>query len=284
MSFAIDELVGGFAPHGEYLYAVTHSDAPNYKVVRTKLKQPDWEHAEVVVPEAKDSITALVKSKNYLFVAYSDGINGRLVKYDFATGEKSDVKLPAAGTVESIVRIGEAIFAMWSSPPGRCRTRVMITTLEHDTFQKSEFHTDVAYPGSKTLSPKKSKSQGTMALWSRSRSFIKKGTPRDGSNSCILKWLRRLWNQRRAHRSIFIDYSLALRGVVLAFAHPRGGGEKGEAWYKAGYKTTKPNTWKDFISCAAVSCQSRIHQPGQTRRHGNQRWRHPNFPRRHRAA
>ena len=45
-------------------------------------------------------------------------------------------------------------------------------------------------------------------------------------------------------------YSVALRGVVLAFAHPRGGSEKGEAWYKAGYKATKPNTWKDFISCA----------------------------------
>jgi len=45
-------------------------------------------------------------------------------------------------------------------------------------------------------------------------------------------------------------HSVAARGVVLAFAHPRGGGEKGEAWYKAGYKTTKPNTWKDFISCA----------------------------------
>jgi prolyl oligopeptidase len=38
--------------------------------------------------------------------------------------------------------------------------------------------------------------------------------------------------------------------VVLAYAHPRGGGEKGEAWYKAGYKVTKPNTWKDFIACA----------------------------------
>jgi prolyl oligopeptidase len=32
--------------------------------------------------------------------------------------------------------------------------------------------------------------------------------------------------------------------------HVRGGSEKGEEWYKAGYKTTKPNTWKDFNSCA----------------------------------
>jgi prolyl oligopeptidase len=44
--------------------------------------------------------------------------------------------------------------------------------------------------------------------------------------------------------------SLAVRGVVVAIAHVRGGSEKGEEWYKAGYKTTKPNTWKDFISCA----------------------------------
>jgi prolyl oligopeptidase len=33
-------------------------------------------------------------------------------------------------------------------------------------------------------------------------------------------------------------------------AHVRGGGEKGEAWRLAGFKATKPNTWKDFISCA----------------------------------
>jgi prolyl oligopeptidase len=43
--------------------------------------------------------------------------------------------------------------------------------------------------------------------------------------------------------------SVALRGVVVAIAHVRGGGERGETWYKAGFKTTKPNTWKDFIAC-----------------------------------
>ena len=51
--------------------------------------------------------------------------------------------------------------------------------------------------------------------------------------------------------------SLATRGVVFAIAHVRGGGEKGEAWYKAGYKTTKPNTWNDSISCAEYLVQKR---------------------------
>ena len=40
------------------------------------------------------------------------------------------------------------------------------------------------------------------------------------------------------------------RGGVIAYAHVRGGGEYGEDWYKAGYKATKPNTWKDAIACA----------------------------------
>ena len=38
-------------------------------------------------------------------------------------------------------------------------------------------------------------------------------------------------------------------GGVLAIAHVRGGGELGEEWHRAGFKTTKPNTWKDLIAC-----------------------------------
>jgi prolyl oligopeptidase len=50
----------------------------------------------------------------------------------------------------------------------------------------------------------------------------------------------------------FNPYSLlwVLDGGVLVHTHVRGGGEKGEEWRKGGYKETKPNTWKDFISSA----------------------------------
>lgn len=43
--------------------------------------------------------------------------------------------------------------------------------------------------------------------------------------------------------------TLATKNGVIAMAHVRGGGEKGDAWYKAGVKVNKPNTWKDFNSC-----------------------------------
>ena len=40
------------------------------------------------------------------------------------------------------------------------------------------------------------------------------------------------------------------RGGVYAVANVRGSAVYGEDWYKAGFKATKPNTWKDFIACA----------------------------------
>lgn len=48
-----------------------------------------------------------------------------------------------------------------------------------------------------------------------------------------------------------IVYLSALEnGWGLAYAHVRGGNEKGWAWYKAALKEKKVITMKDFISCA----------------------------------
>ena len=44
--------------------------------------------------------------------------------------------------------------------------------------------------------------------------------------------------------------SLLERGFVFAIAHVRGGGELGEAWYRAGKLEHKSNTFTDFIACA----------------------------------
>ena len=243
-----DMLVRGIAFDRDYVYAVTHAGAPKYKLVRTSLKHPDWDHAETVIPEQADSIQSIVKCRHYLLVVYSNGVVGRLVKYDLATGKTSEVKLPASGTVDAICPDWKTdrclvYVTSWTSP---------LTIYDYDaqkeTFAKSIFNTDVSYPGFENLVSEEVEVPGHDGAMVPLSIVHKKGIPMDGSNSCILDGYGAYGISVTPYFSIL--HSVANRGVVLAFAHPRGGSEKGEAWYKAGYKTTKPNTWKDFISCA----------------------------------
>ncbi|MCW5591943.1 MAG: S9 family peptidase, partial [Burkholderiales bacterium] len=46
-------------------------------------------------------------------------------------------------------------------------------------------------------------------------------------------------------------------------ANVRGSGVYGQDWYKGGYKTTKPNTWKDFIACAEYLVAQKYTKPAK---------------------
>ncbi|MFK3771352.1 S9 family peptidase [Pseudomonas sp. NPDC089406] len=52
--------------------------------------------------------------------------------------------------------------------------------------------------------------------------------------------------------------SLLERGVAFAIAHVRGGGELGEAWYRAGKQEHKHNSFDDFIACAEHLIESGV--------------------------
>ncbi|SDH93360.1 S9 family peptidase [Pseudomonas panipatensis] len=58
--------------------------------------------------------------------------------------------------------------------------------------------------------------------------------------------------------------SLLERGFVFAIAHVRGGGELGEAWYRAGKLAHKQNSFSDFIACAEHICREGYSTPRQT--------------------
>jgi prolyl oligopeptidase len=254
-----NDVVRSFTFHGNYVYAVTHAGAPKYKLVRTNAKHPDWEHAETVVPEAADSIKYITKSRHYLLIVYSNGVVCRLVKYDLASGKAAEVKLPASGTLgvsSPDWRTDRCLVSIssWTSPQ-----TIYDFDAQKDTFAKSIFNSDVSYPGFENLVSEEVEVPGHDGALIPLSIIYKKGLPLDGSNCCILRGYGAYGSSATPGFSIL--NSVALRGVVVAIAHPRGGGEKGEDWYKAGYKTSKPNTWKDFISCAEYLVQKGYTRP-----------------------
>ena len=55
--------------------------------------------------------------------------------------------------------------------------------------------------------------------------------------------------------------SLLDRGVVMAYAHIRGGGELGDAWHDAGKMQLKRNTFTDFIAVTEALTAQRYGTP-----------------------
>jgi prolyl oligopeptidase len=135
------------------------------------------------------------------------------------------------------------VITSWISP-----TTLYDYDAQQENIKKSIFNTDVTYPGFSDLVIEEVEVPGHDGAKIPLSIFYKKGTPMDGSSSCVLEGYGAYGMSYSPRFSVL--HSVALHGVVMAYAHTRGGSEKGEAWYRAGYKATKPNTWKDFISCA----------------------------------
>jgi oligopeptidase B len=90
--------------------------------------------------------------------------------------------------------------------------------------------------------------------------FYRKGLVKDGSAPIALEGYGAYGLTEDADFSAN-RVSLADRGVVVALAHIRGGGEYGQTWYHAGKLLKKKNTFTDFIACAEYLLQEKYGSP-----------------------
>ena len=242
-----DNIVKNVTIDGDYAYGVTHVGAPKFKLVRTPWKKPDWAKAEVVLPEAADTIQSMSRSKSDIWTVYSNGIVGRIVKYDLRTRKATEVKLPTSGSTDITcpdMHSNHCIVTVssWTAAP-----KLYDVDGDKPTVGKSAFDSDVVYPGFDQLTVDEVEAPAADGTLVPLSIIHRKDLKLDGSSSAILEGYGSYGYSLTPGFSVRL--SVALHGVVVAYAHVRGGGEKGQAWYKAGFKTTKPNTWKDFIAC-----------------------------------
>ncbi|QJW88289.1 S9 family peptidase [Spirosoma taeanense] len=245
---AVTDSVSSFVKLGDRLFVQSVKNAPNGQIVVTDATNPNLATATVLLPEGKQNITRMASSKDFLFVILSDGINEKIRQYDPRTSQWADVPIPGSGTkgIEfyDAPRSNEVlVYATSWNDPGT----LYDYNPETGKLVTSAFHTPMNYPGVADLVVEEVEipsHDGTMVPLSI---IYRKGLKRDGSAACLMDGYGAYGISGTPY---FSRRNLALlnRGVVLAETHPRGGSEKGQAWYKAGYKTTKPNTWKDFIA------------------------------------
>jgi prolyl oligopeptidase len=75
-----------------------------------------------------------------------------------------------------------------------------------------------------------------------------KGLVLDGRNPVLVEGYASYGHSISAHYTPANRVWLE-RGGVLAITNPRGSGVYGNEWHRAGFKSSKPNTWKDGIAC-----------------------------------
>ncbi len=245
-----DKLVRGIEFIGDKVFAITYNGAKNYKLIETNMKNPDWKNAKTVAEEKSMTLESISHSRDFLFLTYSDGINKTLYKFNLKDDKIAEITLPFKGnasiacidpeTNDCLVNI-----TSWNKP-----AMEYFYDASTDKFSQSPFNRPPVYPDEyKNLIVEETQVKGHDGAMIPLSIIYKSGLKKDGSNICFLTGYGAYGISILPSFSLMRN-SLAAKGVVVGIAHVRGGSEKGEEWYRAGLKTTKPNTWKDFISCA----------------------------------
>jgi len=81
------------------MYLRSALDAPQQKVLRTRLSAPDVAHAEAVVPEGGATVAAMVAAEDALYVRLLEDGLGQLLRVKWSGGEPEKLALPFEGSI-----------------------------------------------------------------------------------------------------------------------------------------------------------------------------------------
>ncbi|ESQ87012.1 prolyl oligopeptidase family serine peptidase [Asticcacaulis benevestitus] len=242
--FVTEDIVQEVTMVDGYIYALAVGAASNGEVIRVPASDP--KSRTVVVPETVYVTNMMTVAKDGLYFHELRGPLGGLKKYSFASGQVENITLPAEGAVWGLL--------------GNPTEDGVWFAMDSLTWPSRQFHYDGKTVTEVPLAPKlpydvdlfettrldMPTRDGTMIPVEIMR---RKDLKRDGMAPALIY-------AYGAYGSIvdpgFQGRLLAFLdlGGVYVYAHVRGGGEKGEAWHKAGMKATKPNTWRDAIDVA----------------------------------
>jgi prolyl oligopeptidase len=245
----VDDDVTAFDVHGGDLYLLSHHEASRYKVLRTKLSDPEVARAGVAVPPGESVIQSIAAASDALYVQELDGGLGRLVQLSYSGGKPEQIQLPFEGSVglsATDLRVPGTLVELSSWTKAR---KIYAYDASHKNVTDTKLQPEGKFDAPADLESVEVKAKsydGTLVPLSI---VLRTGVKLDGSNPTLLEG----YGAYGITLDPFFDPKMIAwyeHGGIFAVAHVRGGGEYGEDWHLAGKLLKKPNTWKDFIACA----------------------------------
>jgi len=244
----VEHAVDDYAVFDTHIYLRSSHNAPRYKVVRTNLAEPGFEKSESVLPEGDYVIDSVATTAEALYAGIIDDGYNRIIRSSYENPEPEVLELPgeAAGYVVSVSQRIDTPFIYTNS--WTRGSRIYEYNPSDGSFTDTGLMPEGKFdhvPGFASKEVKVKSHDGVMVPLSI---IYPENIKMDGINPTLVigygSYGISIGVNFRAVRLAWLE-----KGGVIAYAHVRGGGEKGRDWHLAGQKTNKPNTWKDFIAC-----------------------------------
>lgn len=244
--FKKEDQIDNFVTDKDELIYLTSKNASNFKICKTSIIHPDFKNPTVLVEEKKDNVITDFEYVNgeLFYITIKNGVEAKF--YSKKDDTEEEIQLPLASGNSYISYEGGTLkvsLYSWTQP-----YQVYTYDIKKREFSLLDFNTKANFPEFDDFVVEEVEVPSHDGVKVPLSIIYKKGIKKDGNNRLISLSYGAYGSSFGPFFSI-PSLTWINEGNIWVLPHVRGGGEKGDAWHKAGFKTTKPNSWKDLIAC-----------------------------------
>ncbi len=238
--------------HGDQLYIRTNDKGRTFRLVEAPVSAPGKENWKEVIPVRADVMLNDIEvfADFYVLVERENGLP-QLTVVHFANGNKKRITYP------------EPVYTSSPQTNREYKTKMFRYGYQSLVTPASVFDYDVEKNTSTLLKQTEVPGGYDASKYQSERVWA---TAKDGVKVPVSLVYRKDMKKADGSNPLYVyaygSYGAILpvtfgsarlsmldRGVVMAFAHIRGGGDMGKPWHDAGRMMNKMNTFTDFIAC-----------------------------------
>ena len=227
---------------GDYIYALTDKNAPNMRLVKFNINNPNvWTD---VIPET-ENVLSVSTGGGYIFARYMKDAVTSMKQFDYDGKLIRTIDLPGIGTASGFggkEKEKDLYFSFTNYITPGTIYKFNTETGTSEVYQKPNVKFNPQnYVSEQVFYTSKDGTKIPMMI------NYKKGTKLDGKNPTIL-YSYGGFNISLQPAFSVVNAIWMENGGIYAVPNIRGGGEYGKKWHDAGTKMQKKNVFEDFIA------------------------------------